>query len=84
MTLLDLLVFWLAIGAALFVAELLFTSRREWSVLRRSLFDRVLDQPPLWGALAVSIALLFATLTILVIWCVTWPARLGWLFRGRR
>lgn len=84
MTPLDLLLLWLAIGAALFVAELLFTSRRDWSGLRRSLFDEVLDLPPLLGALLVMLALLFASLATLVVWCVTWPARLGWLFRGRR
>lgn len=85
MTLLDLLLLWLALGAALFVAELVHTTGREWAWLRRALIEKVWDMPPIWGALAVSIALLFAMLTILVIWCATWPVRLRWLFRrGRR
>jgi hypothetical protein len=84
MTLLDLLLLWLAIGAALFVADLVHTTGREWASLRRSLLNEVMDMPPIWGALAVTVALLFACLAILALWCLFWPMRLRWLFRGRR
>jgi len=81
---LDLLFLWLAIGAALFCAELLHTTRLEWASLRRLLMGKVADMHPALGALAVSAALLFVLLATLIVWCATWPMRLGWLFRGRR
>jgi hypothetical protein len=87
MTLLEFALLWLAIGAALFLVEVLFSSRRQWSAMLRQVCAEV-DLPPnmagfvSMAGLAVVLALVAAALVTLAVWCLTWPIRLGSLFRG--
>lgn len=76
MSALDLLLVYLAIGAALFATDLLFT---PWSEHRDLWLDLRRRAWPL-----VVLVLLFATLLVALWWSVLWPLQVGVVWRRVR